>query len=42
VEVVYPGRGLSGLELDVLSEYFPNVIFRSFEEAWTSFEDART
>jgi hypothetical protein len=30
--ILYPGRGLSGLELDVLYDYFPNVDFRSFEE----------
>jgi hypothetical protein len=28
----YPGRGLSGLELDILFEFFPNIEFRSFEE----------
>ncbi|WP_298826315.1 toll/interleukin-1 receptor domain-containing protein [uncultured Piscinibacter sp.] len=31
--VVYPGRGLSGLELDTLAEYFPQVTFRSFDQA---------
>ncbi len=31
-EILYPGRGLAGLELDVLDEFFPNVTFRSFEE----------
>jgi hypothetical protein len=30
--ILYPGRGLAGLELDVLDEFFPNVTFRSFEE----------
>lgn len=33
VTVVYPGRGLSGLELDTLAEYFPQVVFRSFDQA---------
>lgn len=33
VTVVYPGRGLSGLELDTLDEYFPSVTFRSFDQA---------
>jgi hypothetical protein len=32
LQVFYPGRGLSGLELDILSEFFPNLEFRSFEE----------
>jgi hypothetical protein len=32
LQVFYPGRGLSGLELDTLSEFFPNLEFRSFEE----------
>jgi hypothetical protein len=32
-DVLHPGRGLSGLELDILSEFFPNLTFRSFEEA---------
>ncbi len=31
-EVVYPGRDLSGLDLDVLDEFFPHVTLRSFEE----------
>ncbi len=31
-KVIHPGRGLSGLELDILSEFFPNLIFHSFEE----------
>jgi hypothetical protein len=31
-DVLYPGRGLSGLELDILAEFFPDVTFRSFEE----------
>jgi hypothetical protein len=31
-DVLYPGRGLSGLELDILSDYFPKLTFRSFEE----------
>jgi hypothetical protein len=33
VTVVHPGRGLSGLELDTLAEYFPQVVFRSFDQA---------
>jgi hypothetical protein len=32
VDVVHPGRGLSGMELDTLGELFPNVTFHSFEE----------
>jgi hypothetical protein len=32
-EVYYPGRGLSGLELDILAELFPALTFLSFEEA---------
>jgi len=32
VKIAYPGRGLSGLELDVLDELFPHVEFHSFEE----------
>jgi hypothetical protein len=32
-DVFYPGRGLSGLELDILDEFFPNLTFKSFEEA---------
>jgi hypothetical protein len=28
----YPGRGLSGLELDILDELFPNLELHSFEE----------
>jgi hypothetical protein len=32
-DVFYPGRGLSGLELDILAEFFPALTFRSFEEA---------
>jgi hypothetical protein len=31
-DILYPGRGLSGLELDILSELFPCLTFRSFEE----------
>jgi hypothetical protein len=31
--VLYPGRGLSGLELDILDEFFPRLTLRSFEEA---------
>jgi hypothetical protein len=31
-DVLYPGRGLSGLELDILAELFPKLTFRSFEE----------
>jgi hypothetical protein len=34
-EVVYPGRGLSGLELDTLDEFFPRLLFRCFEEVLT-------
>jgi hypothetical protein len=32
LQIVYPGRGLSGLELDILAEFFPSLEFRSFEE----------
>jgi hypothetical protein len=32
VEVLYPGRGLSGLELDILDESFPLVTFHSFDQ----------
>lgn len=32
LEVVYPGRGLSGLELDVLSASFPQLCFKSFDQ----------
>jgi hypothetical protein len=31
-EVYYPGRGMSGLELDILDEYFPHLVFHSFDE----------
>jgi hypothetical protein len=31
LRVFYPGRGLSGLELDMLDELFPQVAFHSFE-----------
>jgi hypothetical protein len=31
-DVLYPGRGLSGLELDILFDFFPKLTFRSFEE----------
>jgi hypothetical protein len=36
IEVCYPGRGLSALELDILSDYFPRVEFTSFERALSS------
>jgi TIR domain-containing protein len=32
-DVLHPGRGLSGLELDTLYEFFPRLTFKSFEEA---------
>jgi hypothetical protein len=32
LKVLYPGRGMSGLELDILDEFFPNLVFHSFEE----------
>lgn len=32
-QVFHPGRGLPGLELEILDEFFPRVTFRSFEEA---------
>ena len=31
-DVLYPGRGLSGLELAILGDLFPALKFRSFEE----------
>lgn len=31
-DVLHPGRGLSGLELDILVDFFPALTFRSFEE----------
>jgi hypothetical protein len=31
-DVLYPGRGLSGMELDILFDFFPKLTFRSFEE----------
>jgi hypothetical protein len=31
-DVIHPGRGLPGLELDTLLEYFPSITFHSFEE----------
>lgn len=31
LDIVHPGRGLSGLELDTLFEFFPHVTFHSFE-----------
>jgi TIR domain len=31
-DVLYPGRGLSSLELDILYDVFPTLTFRSFEE----------
>jgi hypothetical protein len=31
-EIVYPGRSLSGLELDTLYELFPQATFRSFDQ----------
>ena len=34
-EVVYPGRGLSGLELDILDEFLPDLTLRCFEEVLT-------
>jgi len=34
-QVVYPGRRLSGLELDFLASRFPKLTFRSFEEVLT-------
>ena len=32
-DIFYPGRGLSGVELDILDEFFPQLTFKSFEEA---------
>lgn len=32
LEVIDPGRGLSGAELDILFETFPEVTFRSFDD----------
>jgi hypothetical protein len=33
LDVFYPGRGLSGLELDILDEFFPRISFHSFDRA---------
>jgi hypothetical protein len=35
IELLYPGRGLSTLELLTLTEFFPNVKFVSFEQVQT-------
>jgi hypothetical protein len=32
LEVLYPGRGLAGLELEILDELFPQVAFHSFDQ----------
>jgi hypothetical protein len=32
LDIIHPGRSLSGLELDTLYEFFPRLTFRSFEE----------
>lgn len=32
LEILYPGRGLTGLELDILSDPFPQLTFRSFDQ----------
>jgi hypothetical protein len=32
LEIIYPGQGLSGAELDVLYGFFPQIWFYSFEE----------
>ncbi len=32
LRVLYPGRGLSGLELDILDEFFPRLAFHSFDQ----------
>jgi hypothetical protein len=32
LEVCYPGKGLSGLELEVLDRYFPRVDFKNYEQ----------
>jgi hypothetical protein len=34
--VFYPGRGLSGLDLDALDEFFPRVTFHCFEDVLTT------
>ncbi len=31
LRIFYPGQGLSGLELDILDEFFPRLAFHSFE-----------
>lgn len=33
LRVFYPGRGLTGLELEILDESFPQLTFRSFDQA---------
>jgi len=30
--VYYPGRGMTGIELDILEEFFPDATFHSFDE----------
>ena len=32
LEVCYPGKGLSALELEILDQYFPRVDFKNFEQ----------
>ncbi len=32
LDIIHPGRGLSGLELDILFDFFPRLTFHSFEE----------
>ncbi len=32
LEVCYPGKGLSALELETLDRYFPHVDFRNYEQ----------
>jgi hypothetical protein len=38
-DVLYPGQGLSSLELQILEEFFPQLTFRSFEEKLSSLEE---
>lgn len=35
IDIIHPGRGLSGLELDTLADFFPRLTFHSFEELLT-------
>jgi len=36
LQIIYPGQGLAGAELDILYEFFPQIWFYSFEEILSS------